>query len=101
MKLVLVVLDTLMCVLIGQVLKRLGRPRSCLILYAWHPLPILEIAGSGHVDGAGILFLMAALVVLSLGFSKTNPTRHPTGYSMKPCITSQGGASVVSWPPPC
>ena len=75
MKLVLVVLDILMCVLIGQVLKRLGRPRSCLILYAWHPLPILEIAGSGHVDGAGILFLMAAIVILSIDFSK-NQTPH-------------------------
>ena len=81
MKLVLVVLDILMCVLIGQLLKRLGRPRSCLILYAWHPLPILEIAGSGHVDGAGILFLMAALVVLSIDFSK-NQKPHQTPHRL-------------------
>ena len=81
MKLVLVVLDTLMCVLIGQLLKRLGRPRSCLILYAWHPLPILEIAGSGHVDGAGILFLMAALVILSIDFSK-NQKPHQTPHRL-------------------
>ncbi len=67
-KLVLVVLDLLLCVVMAQVLKRLNRPRSFLILYAWHPLPILEISGSGHVDGASMLFLFTALLFLTSDF---------------------------------
>jgi hypothetical protein len=32
-------------------------------VYAWHPLPIWEIAGSGHIDIAMCLLLMAGLLV--------------------------------------
>jgi hypothetical protein len=34
------------------------------ILYAWHPLPIIEIAGSGHADGVGALTLVLAIFFL-------------------------------------
>ncbi len=34
-------------------------------LYAFHPLPITESAGQGHVDSLGIALLLAALVFLS------------------------------------
>ncbi|QQE12768.1 hypothetical protein JD969_04710 [Planctomycetota bacterium] len=33
------------------------------ILYAWHPLPISEIAGSGHQDVLGILPLLGAMIL--------------------------------------
>lgn len=80
MKLVLVALDLLLCMVMAQMLKRLDQPRSCLILYAWHPLPVLEIAGSGHIDGAGLFFLFTALFFLASNFSKeTKPwvNQHP------------------------
>jgi len=37
--------------------------RSCwwAALYAWHPLPLAEIAGSGHQEGLGIFLLVAAI----------------------------------------
>ena len=34
------------------------------VLYAWHPLPIVEIAGSGHTDGIGALMLVLTLIFL-------------------------------------
>ncbi|WP_432797586.1 hypothetical protein [Poriferisphaera sp. WC338] len=33
------------------------------VLYAWHPLPIAEVAGSGHQDVLGILPFLGALIV--------------------------------------
>jgi len=61
MKLFLIVLDILSCVLMARILHRLGRPQSNLILYAWHPLPVVEIAGSGHIDSAVIFFTFMSL----------------------------------------
>lgn len=65
-KILLTLLDLLACFLILKILSRLKLPTSRAILYAWHPLPIIEIAGSGHVDGVGImLFLMTFYLLLA------------------------------------
>lgn len=64
MKLFLVVLDLFSCVLMARILHQFGRPQSCLILYAWHPLPVVEIAGSGHIDSAVIFFTFMSLFFL-------------------------------------
>ncbi len=42
-------------------MKPRGIPASRILFYAWHPLPIWEFAGSGHVDA-----IAAACVVLAL-----------------------------------
>ena len=34
-------------------------------LYAFHPLPVLEIAGQGHVDSLGVALLLASLLLLA------------------------------------
>jgi len=34
------------------------------MLYAWHPLAVIEIASSGHTDGVGVFCLLAALLML-------------------------------------
>lgn len=34
------------------------------LLYAWHPLAVIEIASSGHTDGVGAFCLLAALLLL-------------------------------------
>jgi hypothetical protein len=48
-----------------QLLSFLELPPWRAVLYAWHPLPILEITASGHVDGVGILFLLFTFALLS------------------------------------
>ena len=35
-------------------------------LYAFHPLPVLEIAGQGHVDSLGVALLLASLLFLAV-----------------------------------
>jgi alpha-1,6-mannosyltransferase len=38
-----------------------GKPASRIIIYAWHPLPLWEFSGSGHIDAAMIAFITLAL----------------------------------------
>jgi hypothetical protein len=41
-------------------LRRRGRPASHIIFYAWHPLPLFEFAGSGHIDAAALALAVLA-----------------------------------------
>ncbi len=41
-------------------LARRGRPRTWVLLYLWHPLTVVEFAGSGHSDAVGFFFLALA-----------------------------------------
>jgi alpha-1,6-mannosyltransferase len=43
------------------ILRAAGEPREYILLYVWHPLPIWEIAGSGHIDAAIVAFIALAL----------------------------------------
>ncbi|WP_224963176.1 glycosyltransferase 87 family protein [Geomonas subterranea] len=68
LKTFLVLLDLVLCGLLILLLRRLQMPVWRAVLYAWNPLPVLEIAGSGHVDGGGMaLFLTAFLLLLTCG----------------------------------
>ncbi|HEY1545751.1 MAG TPA: glycosyltransferase 87 family protein [Xanthobacteraceae bacterium] len=61
MKLAMVLCEGAIFVSIVLLLRRLGRPVTRLVAYAWHPLPIWEIAGNGHIDA-----LMTALMMVGL-----------------------------------
>ncbi|MGH7599860.1 MAG: hypothetical protein ACREOI_26190 [bacterium] len=66
MKALLIAADLALVLLLFWALPKLGTPSWWTILYAWHPLAIIEIAGSGHVDGIGALFLFVAVALLAL-----------------------------------
>ncbi|MBI4735639.1 MAG: DUF2029 domain-containing protein [candidate division NC10 bacterium] len=55
--------DLLTLVVLLWLLGRLGLPRSRIILYAWHPLVVFEVAGSGHVDALAIPFILLAVLL--------------------------------------
>jgi len=65
MKALLTGMDLVTCYLIIQVLKALHLPPWRSVLYAWHPLSVLEIAASGHIDGGGILFLFVSISLMA------------------------------------
>ncbi|KAB0670411.1 hypothetical protein F6V30_09685 [Oryzomonas sagensis] len=65
LKALLVLLDLGLCLLVALLLKRLEQPVWRAALYAWNPLPLLEIAGSGHVDGAGLTMLIGSFCLLA------------------------------------
>ncbi|MEA2937433.1 MAG: alpha,6-mannosyltransferase [Alphaproteobacteria bacterium] len=46
-----------------DLLRRFNKPVTLAAAYAWHPLPVWEIANSGHVDA-----LMVALVMVGVWF---------------------------------
>ena len=66
LKAFLVLLDLGLCALLILLLKQLEMPVWLALLYAWNPLPALEIAGSGHVDGAGLTLLMGSFCLLMM-----------------------------------
>ena len=53
-------------VMIVLLLKQLGRPVTRIVAYVWHPLPMWEIANSGHIDA-----LMVALMVTGIWLAAT------------------------------
>lgn len=60
-KLGLVACEGLTACAILALLARTGQPASRLAAYAWHPLPVFEIAGQGHVDGLMVAFMMVGI----------------------------------------
>lgn len=64
LKAFLVLLDLGMCAMLVMLLKQLELPFGRAVLYAWNPLPVLEIAASGHVDGAGLAMLLGSFCLL-------------------------------------
>ncbi|HEY4404184.1 MAG TPA: glycosyltransferase family 87 protein [Xanthobacteraceae bacterium] len=62
MKAVMVGFEGLAVWAILQLLAARSLPASRVLLYAWHPLPLWEFAGNGHVDAMAIAFLLVAFV---------------------------------------
>ena len=61
MRLALLGCEAVSVAVILLLLKRMQRPLTRVVAYVWHPLPIWEIANSGHVDA-----LMVSLMLLGL-----------------------------------
>ena len=57
MKLTMLLFEVVAGWAIFQLLTSFGLPRQRLLIYAWHPLVIWELAGSGHVDAIAIAFI--------------------------------------------
>ncbi|MGH8649741.1 MAG: hypothetical protein ACREUP_10620, partial [Burkholderiales bacterium] len=57
MKATFVAFDLLTILLLMRLLRSLSLPPNRAILYAWHPLPVFELSGSGHLDGLMLPFV--------------------------------------------
>lgn len=62
MKLTMFAFECLTAVGLVAMLKRLGRARTDLLVYAWCPLLVWEFGGAGHVDAAICAFLTLAVL---------------------------------------
>jgi hypothetical protein len=65
------------------VLRRRGLPPSRLLVIAWSPLALVEVAGSGHNDPLGLLLLALALLALDHGRSGLSAVAAALGFSAK------------------
>jgi alpha-1,6-mannosyltransferase len=66
-KLVFVAMEAVGIGALLLVLRAAGAPPQQILLYAWHPLPVWEIAGSGHIDGAVVAFTALTLAAALAG----------------------------------
>ncbi len=62
MKLAMLAFEAGTVFLIIPLLRRGGAPPERVLIYAWHPLAVWEISGSGHIDAALCFFLTLALL---------------------------------------
>jgi alpha-1,6-mannosyltransferase len=62
LKLFLVAIEAIGIWALFLILRVTGAPREQILLYVWHPLPVWEIAGSGHIDAAVVAFVALALL---------------------------------------
>jgi hypothetical protein len=65
MKLALVGCDLLAILVLWRWLGSTGRHAWLVLTYAWHPLVVLEVAHSGHIDALGALWIAASAFWLS------------------------------------
>jgi alpha-1,6-mannosyltransferase len=82
----LVLVDLVTVGLVAATLRAIGQPAERVIAYAWHPLPIFEFAGSGHIDA-----LMICLIALAL-FARARQKFGIAGFAL-------GAATLVKFFP--
>ena len=61
MKLAMTAFEAATCLVLMKILDLFQLPPERILLYAWNPLCIWEIASSGHVDAAALTFISLAL----------------------------------------
>jgi len=44
-------------------LRRRGLPETRIVWYLWHPVPLFEFAGSGHIDAAALALMLLACLL--------------------------------------
>ena len=60
MKLVFVAADLGLLMALARLLTSAGHPAARILVYAWNPLVVLEVAGSGHNDSLALCFLVGS-----------------------------------------
>jgi alpha-1,6-mannosyltransferase len=62
MKIAIVACEAATLYFLLRLLRDRALPAERVLIYAWHPLPLWEFAGSGHIDALMILFVAVALL---------------------------------------
>lgn len=63
-KLGILFFDFLVIATVRGLLRKSGLSPAYLLIYAWHPLPVIEFASSAHMDILGIGLLMLTLLLM-------------------------------------
>ncbi len=95
-KLLLLLVDLATCLLLAALLVRLGRERWEILLYAWNPLAIKEIAGSGHVDALAACALTGAAFALVAGWNARGRRADPKGHGQRSALTASGALAGLA-----
>lgn len=66
-RLLLLACELVLIATLGAFLKMRGRPVTNLVLYAWHPLAVVEATGSAHLEPIGLALMSAGLLAAAFG----------------------------------
>jgi len=83
MKAFLVACEALALAALVPLLKRRGLPLSRLLIAAWSPLALVEVAGSGHNEAFGLLWLTLGLLALEAGWPLLSALAAALGFQSK------------------
>ena len=64
LKALFVLCDLFVILLLRRILERRGLPGVRVLVYAWNPLAIVEVAWSGHLEPAGVLLVLGAAAAI-------------------------------------
>jgi hypothetical protein len=78
-------------------LTRVGQPSARVLVYVWHPLPIWEFAGTGHVDAGAIAFLCLSLLLAALKKPGLSGSALAVGALIKPFPVAVAPAFWRRW----
>lgn len=67
MRLALLACEAVTVTMIWLMLRQMGQPVTRLVAYLWHPLPMWEIANSGHIDALMVALMMTGLWLVIRG----------------------------------
>jgi len=97
MKLAMVGFEIAAVLLLLGMLRRAGLPAERVLLYALHPLPVWEFAGSGHVDAAMIALTVACLWLHQRGGRTTTGIALAAAALVKPFPLALAPALYRRW----
>ena len=78
-------------------LRRMERPTTRVVAYFWHPLPIWEIANSGHVDALAVALMLLGLWVALTGRAIRGSALIALGMLVKPYVAPALAAIWRPW----
>jgi alpha-1,6-mannosyltransferase len=90
----LVACELVMLAVLADVLRLRGQPRERVLVAAWSPLALVEIAGSGHNDVFALLWLALGLWALERGWRLCSAVALGLGVAAKllPAVLALGWA---------
>ncbi|HET9685596.1 MAG TPA: glycosyltransferase family 87 protein, partial [Pseudolabrys sp.] len=86
MRLALLGCEVVIVSLIMLFLRRMERPTTRVVAYFWHPLPIWEIANSGHIDALAVALMLLGLWVALTGRVMRGAALIALGVLVKPYV---------------
>jgi alpha-1,6-mannosyltransferase len=86
MRLALLGCEAVSVTLIMLFLRRMERSATRVVAYFWHPLPIWEIASSGHVDALAVALMLLGLWVALTGRAMRGAVLIALGMLVKPYV---------------
>ena len=97
MRVALLGCESVTVTLIMLLLRRMNRPVTRVTAYLWHPLPLWEIANSGHVDALMVALMLLGLWIALTGYALRGAVLIAFSALVKPIAVAALGAIWRPW----